>query len=96
MHTRSRSAAAFQREVEARGLTHEQVELALGLATLSGQITRLMSGERKPGRKLSFRIHEEFGVDMDVAGQAMTIFRPMRQEVRPDEIAGRIEAGDVV
>lgn len=45
-------------------MTHEQVELALGLATLSGQITRLMSGERKPGRKLSFRIHEEFGVDM--------------------------------
>lgn len=59
---KTKAAVAFERAIE--GMTHEAVEERLGLATRSGQITRLANGERKPGRELAYRIEVEFGVPM--------------------------------
>lgn len=33
------------------------------------------------------RFNKEFGMDSEVAGQAMTVFRPLRQDLAPDQIA---------
>jgi transcriptional regulator with XRE-family HTH domain len=60
----NRAAAAFALEIERRKLTHEEVEDLLGLAKRSGQVTRFVGSERKPGRELAFKIEHEFGVPM--------------------------------
>ena len=62
MQSMNRGAEAFARAIEGR--THEEVEALLGLARRSGQVTRLASGERKPGRALSYRIQEHLKVPM--------------------------------
>jgi transcriptional regulator with XRE-family HTH domain len=60
----NQAAVALRRAIERKGLTHEDVERELGLAPRSGQVTRLLSGERKPGRELAFRIQQLFKVPM--------------------------------
>lgn len=60
----NRGGAALGREIERRGLTHEEVEGQLDLALRSGQVTRLIRGDRKPGRELAYRIEVAFGVPM--------------------------------
>lgn len=62
--TPNRAGAAFGREIERRKLTHEVVEQMLGLAVRSGQVTRLIRCERKPGRELAFKIEELFAIPM--------------------------------
>lgn len=60
----NRAALAFKARIKELDLTYEEVERRLGLALRSGQISRLTSGERKPGRGLAFRIETEFNVPM--------------------------------
>ena len=50
--------------IKARQITNEAAAALLGLAPKSGQITRLCSGQQKPGRKLAFEIERVLGVSM--------------------------------
>ena len=61
---RNRACVALEAEIESRGLTHEQVEELVGLAKRSGQVTRLIAGDRLPGRSLAFRFETEFRIPM--------------------------------
>ena len=54
----------FVAALDARQITNEAAAELLGLGPQTGQISRLRSGERKPGRALAYAIEREFGVQM--------------------------------
>lgn len=60
----NRGAVGLQASISARGITREAAGALLGLEPASGTMTRLIGGERKPGRELAYRIEREFGVPM--------------------------------
>jgi plasmid maintenance system antidote protein VapI len=60
----NRGAVNLASAIEARHLSREAAAALLELAEASGTMTRLLSGERKPGRGLAFKIEREFGVPM--------------------------------
>lgn len=60
----NRGAVELQRVLVARRMHKEQAAALLVLGKKSGQLSRLCSGERKPGRGLAFRIERLFGVPM--------------------------------
>lgn len=64
MDTTSKAAVALGLEIKRRGWTHEDAETALGMATNSGQITRFLSGSRRPGRRVAYQIERVLGVPM--------------------------------
>lgn len=57
----SEAARRLWLELERRGITQTEAEVLLGVAG-TGQVNRFLYGERKPGRAMTERIREAFGI----------------------------------
>ena len=58
--TRGDPVKAIQEAIDKRGCS--QRELARLVGTTDGQLSRILSGERKPGLKLALAIQRELGI----------------------------------
>ena len=68
--TKNRGGERLERAIERRKWTHARAEQALGVST--GLVSRLISGERKPGRGLALRLRELFAIAMTSWDDATT------------------------
>lgn len=60
----NRAALQLATLIEERGYRHEDVERLLDMPVGSGSVTRWLSGDRKPGRALAYRIESRLGILM--------------------------------
>lgn len=58
--------------LEKRGMTLAQAEAKLELAEGSGLVTRLIRGDRKPGRMLAWKLKQLFGISFEAWEQPVT------------------------